>query len=158
MRPLLHALLIASTPLLPAAALAQNGAPIADAAPITSSAEFANHELLYSLVPSTFLSDSVASAYGITRAADRTLVNVSLRRKLADGTDVEQSAQVSGSYSDLIQKKPLEFREVREQGAIYYIAEFRHGDRETLRFDIGVTTADGAAKNVSFTRTLYIDK
>ena len=175
MRSLLRTLLIAATALLPGAALAQQpysastqtgAAPVADAAPIASSVEFDDgshsYELLYSLVPSTFLSDSVAASYGITRANNRALINVSLREKLSgDAADEsrEQSARISGSYSDLIQKKPLEFREVREQGAIYYIAEFRHGDRETLRFDLAVTPANGSAEQrVSFTRTLYVDQ
>ncbi len=158
MHQLLRTLIVAAMPLLSLTALAQGP----DTAPITSSVEFGDntntYELFYSLVPSTFLSDSIASAYGITRANNRMLVNVSLREQLAEGGTREQQARVSGSYSDLIQKKPLEFREVREQGAIYYLAEFRHGNRETLRFDIAVTTPDGVSKSVTFTRTLYVDK
>lgn len=166
MRHLFRTFLIATLPftatLLPTAALAQSSAPGNETAPITSSVEFGDntrtYELFYSLVPSTFLTDSVANAYGITRANNRMLVNVSVREQLADGNTREQPAQVKGSYSDLIQKKTLEFREVREQGAIYYIAEFRHGNRETLRFDIAVTTPDGVSKSVTFTRTLYVDE
>lgn len=158
MRPLLPALLIATASLLPLAALAQSPG----GAPIESSVEFAgpfnSYELHYSLFPSTFLSDTVAGAYGVTRANNRAVMNISLREQLADGKSSEQTAQVKGSYSDLIQKKPLEFREVREQGAIYYIAEFRHSNRETLRFDIVVTPPGGPEKRISFTRTLYVDE
>ena len=60
MRPLLRVLLIAIAALLSFAALAQSPG----GAPIESSIEFGNesssYELHYSLVPTTFLSDSVA--------------------------------------------------------------------------------------------------
>jgi len=158
MRPLLQTLLIVTASLLPLAALAQSPG----GAPIESSVEFgdqtSSYELHYSLVPSAFLSDAVAAAYGVTRANNRALINISLRETLADGGTREQTAQVSGSYTDLIQKKTLEFREIREQGAIYYIAEFRHSDREMLRFDISVTTPSGAQKTITFSRTLYVDE
>lgn len=159
MRQLLQTLIVAATPLLSLAlwsnaALAQSPS----SAPIESSVEFSGYELHYSLFPSTFLSDTIAGAYGITRANNRAVINISLREQLAEGDSREQAAQVKGSYSDLIQKKPLEFREVREQGAIYYIAEFRHSNRETLRFDIVVTPPGGPEKRISFTRTLYVDE
>jgi hypothetical protein len=160
MRHLLKILLVSALPLWSSGAPAENssGVPIADTAPIETSAELGPYELHYSLFPSTFLSETVAGAYGITRATNRAVINVSLREKLGDGTTREQSAQVKGSYSDLIQKKPLEFREVREQGAIYYIAEFRHSNRETLRFDLVVTPPGGPEKRITFTRKLYVDE
>lgn len=124
---------------------------------IASSQTFGAYTVHYSLVPSTFLGAEVAAAYEIVRAANRTMINISVRRQI-DAGDRAQSAIVNGKYSDLIQSKPLAFREIREEGAIYYIAEFRHGNRETLRFDISVQPDPNApARTITFSRELHTE-
>jgi len=105
--------------------------------PVESSKTFGPYEVLYSIVPTTFVSEAVAASYQITRAKDQAMINVSVRRKV-DKNDVAQTAVVKGKYSDLMQSKALTFREVREKDALYYIAVFRHGDKELLRFDLNV--------------------
>lgn len=131
----------------------------ADQPPIETSQAFGSYEVYYSVFPSTMLTESVAGAYRIVRAKDRAVVNVTVRKKLAAGGDEPHSAAVTGSASDLMQSRKLDFREIRETGAIYYIAELRHTDRELLRFDIKVLTdPDSPPKVITFTRKLYIDQ
>jgi hypothetical protein len=149
--------------LLPGIALAQSDD---NAVRIETSKTFGNYEVLYTVIPSTTLLPEMAAEYQIVRASDQALVNISVRKHLPDGTDVAQPVTLKGSYSNLIQPRDLEFREVREQGAIYYLAQLRFTDHETLRFDLKVTPVMpgdepvpvGAPYSVSFTRKFYIDK
>lgn len=127
-------------------------------APMTHSVEQGDFTIHYSLFPSTFLTSEVAGAYGIVRANNRAVINVSVRERHTPDSDREQSARISGRYSDLIQSRDLAFREVREQGALYYIAEFRHGNAETLRFDLKVQPQGGREQAITFTRKLYVDE
>jgi hypothetical protein len=133
---------------------------------IETSKTFGNYEVLYTVIPSTTLLPQMAAEYQLVRAKDQALVNISVRRHLPDGTDVAQAVALKGTYSDLIQPRNLEFREVREHGAIYYLAQLRFSDRETLRFDLKITPVMaegesvpvGAPYSVSFTRKFFIDK
>jgi hypothetical protein len=130
----------------------------AEQPPMESSKTFGPYEILYSVVPTAFIAESTAAAYQITRAKNQAMVNVSVRKQGDDG-DVPQAAVVKGTYSDLMQSKALAFREVREQGAIYYIAAFRHGDKELLRFDLSVQVDPQLpAQKISFTRKLFVDE
>lgn len=150
--------------LLPAdAAIAQtDDSPVQ----IETSKMFGKYEVLYTVIPSTTLLPEMAEQYRIVRASDQALVNISVRRHLPDGSDVAQAATLKGIYSNLIQPRDLEFREVREHGAIYYLAQLRFTDRETLRFDIkvdpvlaeGETAAVGTPFSVTFTRKFYVDR
>lgn len=124
---------------------------------VESSKVVGPYEILYSVMPTTFISESVAASYKIVRAKDQALINVSIRKKSGD-SDSAHAGAVSGSYSDLMQSKKLEFREIRESDAIYYIAVFRHGDKELLRFDLNVLPSpDMPAQTVTFTRKLFVD-
>jgi len=133
---------------------------------IETSKTFGAYEVLYTVIPSTTLSPEMAAEYHIVRGGDQALVNISLRKHLANGGDVAQAAALKGTYSDLIQTKSLEFREVRETGATYYLAQLRFTDRETLRFDIkinpamqdGETAPIGTPFTVTFTRKFFVEK
>lgn len=125
---------------------------------IESSKSVGPYEILYSLVPTTFISEDVAASYHIVRGKDQAMINVSVRKKDGAG-DTASTAAVSGSYSDLMQSKPLAFREVREKDAIYYIAAFRHGNKELLRFELKVQP-DAAVpmQTIVFSRKLFVDE
>jgi hypothetical protein len=150
--------------LLPAGSVLAQGDDIP--AQIETSQTFGNFEVLYTVIPSTTLLPEMAAEYKIVRANDQALVNISVRKHLPDGTDIAQAATLKGTYSDLIQPRNLEFREVREHGAIYYLAQLRFSDRETLRFDLkvtptlaeGETASVGTPYSVSFTRKFFVDK
>ncbi len=97
----------------------------------------------YNALPTRSLSADVAHQYGITRSASRGLLNVAVRRG-ADGADKAIPATVTAAATNLNgQRQDLKLREVREGEAIYYLAEVRVADKETLTFDIEVK-ADGA--------------
>lgn len=129
-----------------------------EAKSIETTARYGGYTVHYTVFPSTFLQEAVAAGLGIVRAPDRSVVNIAVRRETEQG-DRAASALLKGRYSDLIQSKPLEFQEIREPGAIYYLAVFRHGNQETLRFDIAVKPdPNAAAHELTFVRTLAIER
>ena len=106
------------------------------------------YTVYYSLFPSTFLRAEVAQAYGMVRAKNRAVLNVSVRERIDEGAQAptrEKSAVVRGTSNDLIHKTPLQFTEVREQGALYYLAEVRFGGTSPrLYFDLQIEPDPGA--------------
>jgi hypothetical protein len=109
-------------------------------------------EAHYSLLPTTFLKPDIAARYGITRGRDQALLNVSILG--ADGVPVP--AQLSGSVRDLLgQQRTLEFQEVQEGQAVYYLTTMRHDHREVLRLAIDIGTPDGAVHRLEFQQELF---
>lgn len=102
--------------------------------------------LHYSTMPTLQLQPEVARQYGLTRSAGRALLNVALRRRLTAGGDEAVAATVTASATNLAgQRQDLRMREVREGDAIYYLAEARVSDGETLRFEVSAVV-DGAPR------------
>lgn len=100
---------------------------------------FGDLEVHYILLNTTDLAPDMAALYDIPRAENLALLNISGRKRQQDGTTTAAPLQLSGSASNLLgQLQQLNFRKVSEPGAIYYLAEIRFSDQETLRFDIAV--------------------
>lgn len=110
------------------------------------------YEAHYSVVSTTFLKPAVAAGYDIVRARDRALINIAV----VDPATGPVPATVSGTVTDLLgNTRDLEFREIREGAAIYYLATARHGDEETLRFRIDVTMPETGTHQLAFQQKLY---
>ncbi|WP_339669136.1 DUF4426 domain-containing protein [Dasania marina] len=119
---------------------------------------FGDYEVHYSVVNSTFITPEVAAAYQITRGKKRAFVNISIRKLLKDGTDTAKRALVNGKTSDMIHSIPLNFKEIIEQGAIYYIAEFDFNDKDTRRFDIQVQPDPNIEPyTLTFSQKIYVE-
>lgn len=118
---------------------------------------FGPFELHYSVVNTTFLDPAVAAAYGISRGEKRAILNLAVREKLADGTAARPMV-VQGRTSDLMQQQSLEFREIREGDAIYYIAEFSFINEEWRFFEIDFRP-EGATQGYmyKFKHQLYVN-
>lgn len=118
---------------------------------------FGPFELHYSVVNTTFLDPAVAATYGITRGEKRAILNLAVRENLTDGS-AARAMLVQGRTWDLIQNQTLEFREVREGDAIYYIAEFSFINEEWRFFEIDFRP-DGATQSYTFEfkHQLYIN-
>lgn len=96
----------------------------------------------YNVFNSTFLSQDVAQKYKLKRSPKSFLLNVSIRKKNADGSTTEHPAKVSAYTNDLMRHTQLKFREVKEKGAIYYLADVAVKYTETLKFHIEVVPTD----------------
>lgn len=112
------------------------------------------YEAHYVVVQSTFFSEEIAARYDIVRGKDRALVNVSF----LDEALTPVAVTLSGTVTNLLsQVSELDFREIREGDAIYYLAEIRHTDRETLRFKVAVRTPDGTDREFAFQQQMFWD-
>ncbi|MDX1733179.1 MAG: DUF4426 domain-containing protein [Halioglobus sp.] len=118
---------------------------------------FGPFELHYSVVNSTFISPEVASSYNIRRGKNYAFINLAVREHVEGGTE-PRGMLLKGRTWDLIQNQTLEFREIREGGAIYYIAEFKFINEEWRFFEVDFRP-EGATKThtFKFKHQLYIN-
>ncbi|MBB6094774.1 hypothetical protein HNQ60_003661 [Povalibacter uvarum] len=103
--------------------------------------EFGNYEVHFNALRTDTLTPDIARSYGIQRAANRILLNVTLLHKDADQAPrkpVNATVQVD-AYNLNGQLKNLEMRRIAEGEAIYYIGETSIAGSEILVFDIKVT-------------------
>lgn len=121
---------------------------------------FGNYTVHYSVFNSTFLQPEVAQAYNLVRARDQVLVNISVTKAEDGSSTLGLPAQVSGFASNLMQQRQnLDFTEISEGDATYYIAPLKHTNEETYNFTISVDPeADSEPFEITFSRTLYVDR
>ena len=118
---------------------------------------FGNYELHYSVVNTTFIEPEVAANYGIVRGEKRAILNLAvLDTSTKDNSPV--TMLLKGRTWDLIQNQFLEFKEVREGKAIYYIADFKFINEEWRFFEFDFRP-EGATQSYTFKfkHQLYIN-
>ncbi len=138
----------------------QGAAPTTAAAADQRSQDFDSHVLHFNAQPTADLQPEVAKQYGIVRSKNRAMLNISIVKKLPGSTGQPVPGDVTASASNLTgQLKTVSLREVKDGGAVYYIADLPVANGETLKFDILARPADyeGEAFQVSFTETFYSD-
>lgn len=126
---------------------------------IQTSQKFGNYTVHYNVFNSKNIPAEVASLYKLTRAKDVALVNISLTKTENGNTSLGLPAKVSVKAINLMQQvKDLDFMEIKEPDATYYIAKFRHTNEEDIRFDVSVVP-EGETKplKVIFTRKLFTE-
>ncbi|CAA0106079.1 Uncharacterised protein [Zhongshania aliphaticivorans] len=122
-----------------------------------TSSSFGKDTVHYNVLNTTFLTPQVAKSYGIVRGDDKFLINVSVRRQL-DTSNIAVRANVKGSSSDLIHRTPLEFKEIIEQDAIYYIAQFELDNDERQDFRLSVSVDNRPSYDIQFNKMLYLEE
>jgi len=86
----------------------------------------------------------VATAYRIQRSKNRALLNVSVIRDEPTAIGTPVRAEIRAVARNLFgQIRPIELREVVEDQAIYYIADFPVAHREVLNFDFEIMPEGG---------------
>ena len=101
---------------------------------------FGNYVVHYNAFRSDTLSPEIAKAYELTRRNNRIIVNITVLKKVMGTTGKPVPATITGNASNLTgQLKALEFREIKEDTAIYYIAELKVSDGEFLKFKLNIT-------------------
>lgn len=136
-----------------AAMLCGNGAAHAQ-----QSEMFGPYELHYSVVNSTFLKPEVAATYGIVRGEKRAILTLAVRDQLAPPGETH-AMQLQGRTWDLIQNQTLNFLEIREGKATYYIADFKFINEEWRFFEVDFRP-EGAEQTYTFKfkHQLYADQ
>ena len=125
----------------------------------TGTEDFGAYRVHYSVFNSTQISPEIASQYGLQRANDRALVNISVNRVDGGATSLGQPAEVSGTATNLVQQQQqLNFQEIDEGRAHYYLAQVRHLNEEMYNFRILVTPeGQDTPLELRFSQKLYTE-
>lgn len=104
----------------------------------------------YNTFNSTFLQPDIAKAAELVRSKNQGVINVSVLK-----AGKPQVAQVTGTVKDLTSNSvPLKFKQITEQGAIYYIAQYPVEQQETRTFEVKVQTGD-TINTINFNQELF---
>ncbi len=110
----------------------------------------------YMAIGATFLTPEIAKAYGIERSKYNGLINISVLDNSAPDKPAKTVSITGKARNNAGQSKGLAFEEVREGNAIYYLAQVRYRNDETVKFDITIT--DGKETHqLTFSQTFYTD-
>ena len=102
--------------------------------------DFDTYRVRYSAIPTDQLLPDVARSYGIDRSRQRGFLNIAVQKNALGSDSDPIRAALDGSATSLGgQRVPLKFREISEDGAVYYISEFPVSPPDTYRFEIKVT-------------------
>ena len=102
----------------------------------SASSEVGDWTVHHSVFNSTFLQPETAERYGIERAGNRFVLNVSVHS--SDGAALEVA--LSGGMTNLLgQTIQLEFKTIREDKAVYNISTFTADDQELLKFELDIS-------------------
>ncbi|MCJ8320038.1 MAG: DUF4426 domain-containing protein [Colwellia sp.] len=110
----------------------------------------------YMAIGATFLTPEIAKAYGIERSRYNGLINISVLDNTQKNTPAKTVSISGTARNDLGQIKSLEFKEVKEGDAIYYLAQVKYSDEETYYFDLEITDGTQIQK-LKFKQKFYVD-
>ena len=133
------------------------------AAGLTVNAEqsktFGDYTIHYAAFTTDMLSPEVARQYKIRRSKNRAILNISVLKKVMETTGQPVKAQVTATATNLNrQLKNLSTRELRGNGAIYYIAETYVNNEETLDFNLNITPeGESVALSFSFQQQFFTE-
>ena len=95
----------------------------ASSASAENMAKLGSMNVHYMAIGSTFFTPEIAKVYGITRSRYNGLVNISVLDNTKQGTPAKTVSISGQAKNNLGQFKSLEFKEVKEGEAIYYLAQ-----------------------------------
>ncbi|MCW8955411.1 MAG: DUF4426 domain-containing protein [Gammaproteobacteria bacterium] len=123
-----------------------------------NSKTFGDYIVHYNAFRSDTLTPEIAKAYQLTRRNNRMVINITVLKKDNMHT-TPVKAKISGFASNLTgQVKDLEFKEVVEENAIYYLAQAQVSHRETLKFEIKATPeGQHRSTRVKFDQQFFTD-
>lgn len=101
--------------------------------------EGSEYELHYIALNSTFLEPEIARQYQLIRSKAMGLINISLIQVFPDGRRKAQTALVQGRVTNEIQQQNvLDFKQVIEGDAVYYLSQLQFAEGKNLRIDLEV--------------------
>ena len=119
---------------------------------------FDEYTIHYIAVNSSFVSAEISESYNIVRGPRNAFLNISVIKNTGgNGTSVQ--ADISGEKANLLgQNSTLNFIEVREGDAIYYLGQLDFSNAESLRFNLEIQPENnGRIYPLSWTTKLYIN-
>jgi hypothetical protein len=122
----------------------------ADAAKPERKEVFGDVTVHYSAFTSSMLQPDIAAATGLVRSKNQGVLNIAVLK-----ASKPAMAVVSGTVKDLTgRSNPLSFKQITDRGAIYYIAQFKIQQAETLTFDLNVETG-GVSHKLRFNQEVF---
>ncbi|MFM5876333.1 DUF4426 domain-containing protein [Aeromonas veronii] len=107
----------------------------------------------YNAFNSSFLTPEVAKAYGLERSRYNAIINIAVQ----DKQKVAQAVGITGEAKNLTGTiRTLNFQEVKEGDAIYYLATLPYRNEDTYQFTLKIM-GGGQQQNLSFQQTFYVD-
>ena len=94
----------------------------------------------YNALSTDHIPPQIAQAYSIRRSSNLAMLNVTVLRKEADGTETPMQAKVEANAVNLTgQRRTLEMREIPDAGgAVYYIGILSVYNLETIKFTVNL--------------------
>jgi len=114
-----------------------------------------DYEVHYNTINTNQLTPEIASAYGIQRAGTQAMLNITVLDK---DTRAPLEAEVSAIAINLTgQRRDIELRQIKDQGAVYHIGQFRIHEEESLNFKVQVDPEghDGAPFELEFRQQFF---
>lgn len=115
--------------------------------------------IYYNAFNSSFLQPEVAKAYNIPRSGFTAVLNLSVHKRHENNTTSALSANVQGrTKNNLSQFQDLAFKEIKEDQAIYYLADFsfRHQESTSIEFTIRIPGREKPI-TISFDQKFFAD-
>jgi len=119
--------------------------------------DFGDYVVHFNAINTAQLTPEIARQYGIVRSSNRGMLNISILQKAPNSAGVPVAGSIFASAVNLTgQLKQLALREIREESAVYYIAEFAIANEETLIFTIDVTPMNEPSRfSVRYMKQFY---
>lgn len=116
-----------------------------------------NFDIHYMALNSTFITPQVAKTYGIERSGYNGLVNITVLNTQLPGNPAV-AVEISGVANNLIDARmTLDFKEIREGNAIYYIAEVPFRDDQEVNFTVAIKYTNQLNTTVKFKQKFYVE-
>ncbi|MEO7148656.1 MAG: DUF4426 domain-containing protein [Rhodanobacteraceae bacterium] len=128
------------------------------AAAAGQSQRYGRYVVYYSAISTDLLTPEVANAYGYQRSSHKGLVNIAIKRDAGNGIEHAIAGRVGGSAVNLSgQRVPVDFQEVKEDDAIYYLGTFPISGSDTVRFDLTIAPSGDTPHKLVFSRDYVTD-
>ncbi|MCW8929170.1 MAG: DUF4426 domain-containing protein [Gammaproteobacteria bacterium] len=103
-----------------------------------TSKEYDDHIVYFNAFPTDSLPAQMTKQYGLKRSKNYAMINISVMEKAA-GVPTGVKSAVTGNLKNLMgQSREIEFKEIREGKAVYYIGQIGVQSKETVNFNIEI--------------------
>jgi len=115
------------------------------------------YQVHYIALSSTFLTPEISKNYNIKRSRYNAFVNISILDTLIDGNPAV-TGKLTGKAINLTgNTRTLDFKEIIEGDAIYYIAELPFRNEERFTISVNLVNKDGLNSKISFKQQFYAE-
>ena len=116
--------------------------------------QLGNWDVHYIAFPAPVLTPEIAQQYKIQRSKYNAVINISV---LNSADQKAQQVSISGIAKDLQGRQTeLEFSEVIEGDAVYYLAQLSFRNEQRFSFNINITQGN-STQNLRFDQIFYVD-